>query len=71
MSEIYQSAKKLQETCFAMRQLIEMSYEYKDGVCPSNLLEKVFDNADRLADEIREHLESEITIKTSNIAKIG
>lgn len=71
MNDIYESVKKLQETCFAMRQLIKMSYEYEDGVCPSNLLEKVFDNADKVADELRERLESEITIKTSNIAKIG
>ena len=51
------SAKKLANICIAMRQLIEMSYEYKDGICPSNLLEATFGNADKLAAELSEHFE--------------
>jgi hypothetical protein len=51
------SAKKLADICIAMRQLIDMSYEYKDGVCPSNLLEVTFGNADKLAAELGEYFE--------------
>jgi hypothetical protein len=52
------SARKLADICVAMRQLIEMSYEYKDGVCPSNLLEVAFGDADRLAAELSEYFET-------------
>ena len=51
------SAKKLADICIAMRQLIEMSYEYKDGICPSNLLDATFGNADKLAADLHEHFE--------------
>lgn len=51
------AAKRLGNICWALRQLIEMSYEYEDGVCPPHLLETVFARADLLADEINDYFE--------------
>lgn len=56
-ASVRDSAKRLSDICQALRQLIEMSYDYEDGVCPAHLLETVFARADRLADQVNDYFE--------------